>query len=81
MKLHEAIERHHQNGNWFRPITWGGTGYAHTINEGYVTQVPGKGSTAPGITPDAESLAGEWESIEPGTVLAEREKNWEQSNC
>lgn len=81
MKLHDAIEHHHQTGHWFRPITWDGTGYAHTVSEGYVTQVPGKSGTAPGITSDAESLAGDWQIVEPATVLAERESIWKQSNA
>lgn len=80
MKLHEAIKQHNKNGNWFRPVTWAGTGYAHTVSEGYVSQVPGKRGSTPGITPDAESLAGDWQSVEPETVLAERETAWMQSN-
>ena len=80
MKLHEAIEQHSKNGNWFRPIAWAGTGYAHTVSEGNVCQVPGKSGAAPGITPNADDLSGDWQCVDPDTVLAEREATWKHSN-
>ena len=73
MKLHEVLaQAQDHEGVWFRPSSWAGAGQAYTIKEGGIFEVPSSRGGRPGMTSSPELLAGDWETVDPDAVLAER---------
>lgn len=71
MDIAEAIDKVLYNHEWFRPVSWIGTGQALTIHERHrIAVVP---SPTGGRTwyANVEDLLDEWEVVDPNTVLDE----------
>lgn len=83
MKVHQAIQamRGYRGDNdlWARPMTWRGSGMAICIQDhdrrrtdGLLLVVPGARAGHP-WTPNIKTLLVDWETVDPGVVLAEND--------
>lgn len=72
MKLHEALA--YVGDNWLRPVNWVGLGTAYCVEDGLTKLVPTSRGGEIGMVAIVELLAGDWEIVEPGVVLDEREQ-------
>jgi len=71
MRIDEAIQVALYTGEWFRPVTWKGSGHALHAYQGHrISIVP---SLTGGFTwhPKVEDILADWEVLDPNTVLDE----------
>ena len=71
MTLQAALQISVERDEWFRPVSWSGSGRALRVREGKVHNVPHGFGGYLAMFPHPDDVSGEWEVVSPDVVNSE----------